>query len=169
MKLAGEEFDIKPPSYHVSNIIRKFKLEHAKRMSQQRDSANEIMRRMEEQTKKFDAATRRRKKDKSDTENIDALVQVFDEIHERVWKINDLNDKDMLRLVQLIVLDAKDKAWRRKHDSFPPDEVLETGIAYEKLYYDCDLAELQVVLDVYDQMNRPEIPRKNFQRLGTLV
>lgn len=169
IKLAGEEFDIKPPSYHVSKIIRQFRHEHSKKISRERDNADAIMKRLDDATKKINSPDKRRKQTQDGTEGIDVLLNVVDEVHEQAWKISDMGDRDMFRLVQLIVLDSKSKDWRRKHESFPPDDVLETAISYDKLYYDCDLVELQVLLDVYDQMNKPEIPRKNFYRLGTLV
>jgi hypothetical protein len=169
VQLAGEEFDIKPPSYHMSKIIRQFRHEHSKKISRERKNADAIMKRLDDVTKKLNVPERKKTKDQKETESVDALLDVVDEVHAQAWKISDMGDSDMFRLVQLIVLDSKDKGWRRKHESFPPDEILETAISYDKLYYDCDLAELQVLLDVYDQMNKPEIPRKNFYRLGTLV
>jgi hypothetical protein len=75
----------------------------------------------------------------------------------------------MIRLAQLIILDNKYPEWRDREEGFPPDELLEKHMPYNKLYKHADLAEMQTLFDVYDQMNKPEMPRKNFQRLGVIL
>lgn len=177
----GDEFNIRPPSFHVSNIIKQFKLDYMKKMSKQRDVSLEIGKKLDEELKRArEAATEKGKAvskqtelevadDAANMENVEALVNVYEELQSELFKIQDMSDREMLRLVQLIILDGKDKKWREDHETFPPDSVLEKAVPYQRLYRHADVAELQVLLDVYDQMNRPEYARKNFQKLSPLT
>lgn len=166
--LDGEEFTIRPPSFHVSNIIRQFRLDYMKRMSKQRDVSIEIGKRLDAELKSLRESAGKNT-EAEETENIEAMVNVYDSLQGEIFKIQDLSDREMLRLVQLIILDGKDKRWRDEHEIFPPDAVLERAIPYQRLYRHADVAELQVVLDVYNQMNKPEYARKNFQALSPLT
>lgn len=172
--LDGEEFNIRPPSFHVSNIIKQFKRDYMKKMSKQRDVSIEIGKRLDGELARLRKEAGGGKVESGEqaaeqTENIEALVNVYDEIQNELFKIQDVSDREMLRLVQLIILDGKDKKWRDEYDSFPPDSVIEKAIPYQRLYRHADVAELQVLLDIYNQMNRPEYARKNFQALSPLA
>ncbi len=168
-----EEFLIRPPSFHVSNIIRQFKMDYMKKMSRQRDVSIEIGKRLDEELKQLRTAAAAENKEgepsDSDTKNIDAMVNVYSSLQDELFKIQDLSDREMLRLVQLIILDGKNKRWREEYDAFPPDLILEEAISQKRLYRRADISELQVLLDIYNQMNKPEYARKNFQALSPLT
>lgn len=174
--LDGEEFTIRPPSFHVSNIIKQFKIDYMKKMSRQRDVSAEIGKRLDAELKRIRESTDEKKVENADadveeTENVEAMVNVYESLQTELFKIQDMSDREMLRLVQLIILDgdAKNKKWRDEYDTFPPEDVLEKAFSYKRLYRQADVVELQVLLDVYGQMNRPEYARKNFQALSPMV
>lgn len=202
--LDGEEFMIRPPSMHVSNIIKQFINDRLKKLREHsevfvniiKQFFDEIKSKLDDETLKNLKSVKRYEKIASSNSReaildaydqlqdefkkisnakdiiviLNAIIDANEKLKDEQLKITDMSDRDMFRFVQLIILDGKNKKWREEYETFPPDEMLEKeGIPYKRLYRHADVAELQVLLDVYNQMNKPEYARKNFQALSPMV
>jgi hypothetical protein len=72
-----------------------------------------------------------------------------------------------VRTVQLILLNSKDRDWRKKYldklttEGFPTQELLDSVISYDDLFDDANLQELNNVFEAFKQLNKPELLRKN--------
>ena len=76
-------------------------------------------------------------------------------------------DEYGIRTVQFILLNSKDRYWRKNHpdqltpDGFPTQELLDSVISYDELFDDANIQELNNVVDAFNQLNKPELFRKN--------
>lgn len=71
-----------------------------------------------------------------------------------------------LRLVQFILLNSRNPKWYKEKDrvdtqGFPSNAMLDDVVPFDELYEDADINELSNVIDVFRQINQPELFRKN--------
>lgn len=185
--IAGEQFLLRPPSFWLSNVIKRFRIDMLKKSRERIVELKEALagidktvaekvKNLKSDSQSAPAKPRRKnaaeKTDESVNEIADKtpyLTTMLDaniEYSELMLEMSGEKDAEMLRYVQLILLDAKNPEWKKSAPGFPKQEILDQGLPLEMIERYATLDEINVVLDVYDQMNKPELPRKNFERTG---
>lgn len=86
--------------------------------------------------------------------------------YEITERITISTNEHCLRLIQLILLNSKNPKWYQDKDrvdtqGFPIYAMLEEVIPLDVLYNEADINELNNVVEVFGQINQPELFRKN--------
>lgn len=187
VEIAGEQFLLRPPSFWLSNVIKRFRIDMMKksreRIVELKDALAGIDKTVAEKVKNLKTEAQpatgkpRRKNAAEKTEEpaneiadktpyLTTMLDANIEYSELMLEMAGEKDAEMLRYVQLILLDAKNPEWKKGATGFPDSKTLEQGLPLETLERYATLDEINIVLDVYEQMNKPELPRKNFERTG---
>lgn len=144
VEIAGKTFTIKPGSYFLNNLL-------AKIVEQYRDDNKEIIKQITEADKK---AT-----------NAKIVESMLTNFKTAIMKVKPA----MFKAVQLILLDNKRPDWKKDTDDFPTEGQLEEVMPTKTLEKFATIEEISIVLDAYNQLNKPELPRQNFLRLGEVM
>lgn len=159
--VCGKEYTIRPPSFFLSNLITDFWNDYVKQLSKKSEHFKQLL-----ASRGKDTITGAVENIENHEIDIDKVVDTYEKFVNETREIVNLKDERIFRLVQLILYDAERPEWKDKYDSWPPDAVLDDAVPLKMLERNAALTEIDEVLQVYAQMNKPEIPRKNFELLG---
>jgi hypothetical protein len=155
VEIAGKKFTIKPGSYFLNNL-----LEHM--VDEYRASTKDVI------AKVYKNAEMEKSEFKNDEEKTEILGMALQEMLTDYKSILQDSKKPMFKAVQIILLDSKNPNWKFDKD-FPYDAELESVITVKELERIASIEEINIILDAYNQLNKPELPRQNFLKLGAVM
>ena len=175
IKFLGDTWIVRPPSYFVSNLVRDFKKSKAHNLQNLLATFSDDYK---EHIKGgvFNAAfiDKLFAFDKTQLveiydflmSNYGELLTVHDEYRDKaLYFFNERRDDAAMELVQFILFDGKKAGWRKEAEAWPKPEELEEVVSMKTLKREASFYDLGGILKLYDELDDPEIVRKNFSRL----
>lgn len=155
--ILGKTYEIRPPSHWLCRVIAEYKLEHEEKQAREKLSAKTLRDSLDVADEKASAAN-----------ELDQSLKIFRETIKLLWQIEGVTDEFAIRFVQLILLDAEKPDWKDTAKGFPSRELLDTVVPYEKLFRFSSPVEMNALIELYNEMQKPAEMRKNFQRWGLM-
>lgn len=151
-EVAGKKFTLKPGSYFFNSLLVDI-------VEEFRTDNQDIILKMKE----FEEPEKQKKT------KAEVLTERIVEFTTNLKLALSAQKESMFKAVRLILYDSKKPEWKAMRDSAPDDSELDTIITMKELERIATIEEINTVLDIYNQLNRPELPRQNFLELGKIM
>lgn len=186
VEVAGKSFVIRAGSLFLYNILKNSISKHRSEVLKKAEHIEELLAKLRLLTQTTDkkknpqadepagaddneTTTPAETGDILQTERTREILEVYQELFGERWEVVDATEKEMLRCVQLILLDGKNPNWVDQYDTFPPEADLEAVISTKELQRKASILELNNALFVYRQMNDPEAVKKDFFKIAGMA
>lgn len=175
IRFLGESWLVRPPSYFVHNLVADFKKSKAHNLQNLLATFNDgykdhikkevINQEFIDKLFSFDR-TQQVEIFEFLMKNFGELLDVHDENRDRIlYFFNERRDDAAMELVQFILFEGRNAAWRKEAETWPKPEELEEVMPMKTLKREASFHDLGGILKLYDELDDPEIVRKNFSRL----
>lgn len=175
IKFLGEDWLVRPPSYFVHNLVADFKKSKAHNLQSLlaifNDGYKDHIKKDVINQEFIDKLFSFDKTQQVDIfeyliNNYGKLLDVHDEERDRIlYFFNDRRDDAAMELVQFILFEGRNATWRKDAETWPKPEELEEVMPMKRLKREPSFHDLGGILKLYDELDDPEIVRKNFSRL----